>query len=49
MITVREITGLSAYIRTAPTKAFSRRELARRLDTLRLRDTGACWESPARE
>ncbi|MGH3344547.1 MAG: aminoglycoside phosphotransferase family protein [Carbonactinosporaceae bacterium] len=48
MVTVREITGLSAYIRTVPTKAFSRHELVRRLDTLRRRDDDARWDSPPR-
>jgi aminoglycoside phosphotransferase (APT) family kinase protein len=47
LISVREISGLSPYIRTASVKAFSRQELAYRLDTLRAGDLGARWRSPS--
>jgi len=46
LIAVREITGLSAYIRTAPYKPFTREQLAYRLDTLRRGDATARWQSP---
>jgi aminoglycoside phosphotransferase (APT) family kinase protein len=49
VIAIREITGLSPYIRTAPTKAFASRELAHRLDTLRRQDAEARWNSPPPE
>lgn len=46
LIAVREITGLSAHIRTAPYKPFTREQLAYRLDTLRRGETTARWLSP---
>ncbi len=46
LIAVREITGLSAHIRTAPGKPFTREQLIYRLDTLRRDDVTARWESP---
>ncbi|HEV2371689.1 MAG TPA: phosphotransferase [Streptosporangiaceae bacterium] len=49
LIAIREITGLSPYIRTAPAKPFSRHQLAYRLDTLRHNDTAARWQSPPAE
>lgn len=49
LIAVREITGLSSYIRTAPTKGSSRRELAYRVDSLRHGDTTVRWEPPRPE
>jgi aminoglycoside phosphotransferase (APT) family kinase protein len=49
LIAVREITGLSPYIRTATTKPFSRRELQHRLDCLLHIDTTARWHPPANE
>jgi aminoglycoside phosphotransferase (APT) family kinase protein len=49
LIAVREITGLSPYIRTASTKAFASRELAHRLDTLQRQDAEAHWSSPPSE
>ena len=45
-IAVREITGLSAHIRTAPYKPFTREQLAYRLDTLRRGETTARWLFP---
>jgi aminoglycoside phosphotransferase len=47
LIAIREITGLSPYIRTARAKKFSRRELAERLNSLRSGDTAALWSSPS--
>jgi Ser/Thr protein kinase RdoA (MazF antagonist) len=49
VIAIREITGLSPYIRTAPTKAFARQELAHRLDILQHQDTMARWVPPPPE
>src|SRR6266508_4396562 len=49
VIAIREITGLSPYIRTAPTQAFARQELAPRLDTLQHQDAMARWVSPHAE
>jgi len=49
LIAIREITGLSPYIRTAGTKSFSRQQLAHRLETLRADDRTARWESPPEE
>jgi Phosphotransferase enzyme family len=46
LIAIREITGLSPYIRTAPTKPFSREQLTHRLRTLRSGDTTARWDTP---
>jgi len=49
LIAIREITGLSPYIRTAETKPFSRQQLAYRLKTLQTQDGAARWESPPEE
>lgn len=49
LIAIREISGLSPYIRTATTKGFSRDELAHRLDTLRRDNIEAQWQSPPRK
>jgi len=49
LIAIREITGLSPYIRTARTKPFSRQQLAYRLKTLQANDRAARWESPPAE
>ena len=49
LIAIREITGLSPYIRTARTKPFSGEQLDYRLETLRAGDTAARWESPPPE
>ncbi len=46
LVAVREITGLSPYIRTARAKPFSREQLVHRLSTLQDRDTAARWQSP---
>ncbi len=47
LIAVREISGLSPYIRTATVNTFSRDELAHRLQTLRSADIKASWNSPS--
>jgi hypothetical protein len=49
LVAIREITGLSPYIRTAQAKPFSGRQLAHRLRTLQADDTTARWESPPAE
>jgi hypothetical protein len=49
LVAIREITGLSPYIRTAQTKTFSRQQLAYRLHTLQAGDTTARWETPPAE
>lgn len=49
LIAIREITGLSPYIRTARTKPFSHQQLAYRLQTLQAGDMTARWQSPAAE
>jgi Phosphotransferase enzyme family len=49
LVAIREITGLSPYVRTAQTKPFSGRQLAYRLRTLQVGDTTARWESPPAE
>jgi len=48
LINIREITGLSPYIRKAPTDSWSRNEVAHRLSTLRYGDMSARWNSPTR-
>lgn len=49
LIAIREITGLSPYIRTAGTKPFSRQQLTYRLQTLQAGDVTARWEAPPAE
>ncbi|HVB43328.1 MAG TPA: phosphotransferase [Streptosporangiaceae bacterium] len=49
LVAIREITGLSPYIRTARTRPFSGHQLAYRLRTLQAGDTSARWESPPAE
>ena len=49
LVAIREITGLSPYIRTARTRPFSSQQLAYRLRTLQADDTTARWESPPAE
>jgi aminoglycoside phosphotransferase (APT) family kinase protein len=48
IIALREISGLSAYIRTTPTRTFARDELQRRVRNLREGDTSARWTRPPR-
>lgn len=49
LIAIREITGLSPYIRTARSKTFSGQQLSYRLGTLRRNDRAAQWQSPPAE
>lgn len=49
LVAIREITGLSPYIRTARSKSFSAEQLAYRLRTLQAGDMTARWESPPAE
>lgn len=46
LVAIREITGLSPYIRSAHNSAFSREQLTYRLHTLQARDDTARWQSP---
>jgi hypothetical protein len=49
LIAVREISGLSPYIRQAADSRFHRDELAYRLETLRAENTDARWRSPSEQ
>jgi hypothetical protein len=49
LIAIREITGLSPYIRSARDRPFSSQQLAYRLRTLQAGDTTTRWESPPAE
>lgn len=49
LIEIREISGLSPYIRAASAKESSRRELAHRLETLQARNVEARWSPPPQE
>jgi aminoglycoside phosphotransferase (APT) family kinase protein len=49
LVAIREISGLSPYLRTAKSKPFSARELTHRLDTLQRQDTTTLWNSPSAE
>lgn len=46
LVAIRELSGLSPYVRTASGKEFSRKELAHRVDSLQAGDTAARWSSP---
>jgi aminoglycoside phosphotransferase (APT) family kinase protein len=46
LISVREISGLGSYVRTAAVKPASKHELAFRIATLRAGDISAAWHSP---
>ncbi len=46
LVAIREISGLSTYIRNAPAQPFARRELAMRISTLRADDHAARWNRP---
>lgn len=48
LISVREVSGLGSYIRTAAVKPDARAELAHRIKTLREHDITAPWNSPSR-
>lgn len=47
LVTIREVSGLSTYIRNAPAQPFSRRELAMRVSTLQAGDHSARWNRPS--
>jgi hypothetical protein len=49
LLAIREITGLSPYIRAARARPFSGQQLACRLRTLQADDKSARWESPPAE
>jgi hypothetical protein len=49
LIAIREITGLSPYIRSARDRPGYGQQLAYRLRTLQAGDTSARWESPPAE
>jgi hypothetical protein len=48
LVSIREISGLGSYIRTAAAKPQARAELAHRIKTLREHDTTTPWNSPSR-
>ncbi|MFI0484338.1 phosphotransferase family protein [Actinomadura sp. 9N215] len=48
LIQIREITGLSPYMRKASTDRLVRREVAHRVASLRMGDTSIRWHSPTR-
>lgn len=48
LVSIREVSGLGSYIRTAAAKPDARAELAYRIKTLRERDITAPWNSPSR-
>jgi aminoglycoside phosphotransferase (APT) family kinase protein len=49
LVAIREISGLSPYIRSATAKPFSQRELRHRLPILQAGDTQARWNRPPPE
>jgi len=48
LVELREISGLSPYIRQAPSHRWFRNEIAHRVAALRQRNTTAIWNSPPR-
>lgn len=46
LLAIREVSGLSPYIRNAPHQPFARRELALRISTLQAGDHSARWNRP---
>lgn len=48
LVELREISGLGPYIRQAPSRPWSRDEVAYRVATMRQRNTEAIWNSPPR-
>jgi aminoglycoside phosphotransferase (APT) family kinase protein len=46
LVAIREVSGLSSYIRNAPAQPFARRELAMRISTLKAHDHFAHWNRP---
>ena len=49
LLAIREVTGLSPYLRNAHVKPFLATELVHRVDTLRRNDTTARWNRPPNE
>ena len=47
LLAIREVSGLSPYIRNASTQPFARRELALRVSTLQAGDHSARWNRPS--
>lgn len=47
LVAIREVSGLSPYVRNAPSQPFARRELAIRISTLQARDHFARWNRPS--
>ena len=47
LVAIREISGLSPYIRNAPAQPFAQRELAMRIGTLQAGDRFARWNRPS--
>ncbi|MFV2178740.1 phosphotransferase family protein [Actinomadura sp. LOL_016] len=48
LIQIREVFGLSPYVRRAPVEKWARNEVAHRLRTLRAGDTSTRWSGPPR-
>jgi aminoglycoside phosphotransferase (APT) family kinase protein len=46
LVAIREVSGLSTYIRNAPIQPFARQELAMRITTLQADDHSARWNRP---
>jgi aminoglycoside phosphotransferase (APT) family kinase protein len=46
LVAIREVSGLSTYIRNAPAQPFARRELTMRVSTLQAGDHSARWNRP---
>jgi len=46
LVAIREVSGLSPYVRNAPAQPFARRELAMRISTLQAGDHFARWNRP---
>jgi aminoglycoside phosphotransferase (APT) family kinase protein len=46
LVAIREVSGLSTYIRNAPAQQFARRELTMRISTLQAGDHAARWNRP---
>jgi aminoglycoside phosphotransferase (APT) family kinase protein len=46
LIAIREVSGLSTYIRNAPAQPFARQELTMRISTLQAGDHSARWNRP---
>jgi Ser/Thr protein kinase RdoA (MazF antagonist) len=47
LLAIREVSGLSPYIRNSPAQPFARRELAMRVSTLQAGEHSARWNRPS--